>query len=161
MKQETRELFDSFTDIIRQLTALAGEISQVEDAKAEAASNKHHELLDGFIQKEQAQLLKLRGLEQHRMKLAKDLGWESLTFRQILEKADPEQNEELTPLFIRLEEQLKRLTRSRNASEQIIRVRIHEIETALARQQGGGSYDSSGSVNPGTVSHMKMKDTYG
>lgn len=160
MNQETRDLFDSFTDIIRQLIDLTGEISQAEEAKAEAASERHHELLDDFIQKEQAQILKLRGLEQHRMKLAENLGWASLTFRQILEKADGEQKEILLPLFTRLEQQLNRLTQSRKASEHIIKVRIHEIETLIARQEGS-SYDPSRSVSVGAPSRPKMKDTYG
>ena len=38
MTQETRELFDKFTAVIRELTVLAGDIAQVEVAKAEAAS---------------------------------------------------------------------------------------------------------------------------
>lgn len=160
MNQETRDLLDSFSDIIRQLTVLTGQLSQVEEAKAEAASEKRHELLDGFIQKEQAQLLKLRGLEQHRMKLAKNLGWDSLTFRQILDKADSQQREVLLPLFTELEQQLNRLTQSRKASEHIINVRIHEIETLIALQEGS-SYDPSRSVSVSAPSRPKMKDTYG
>ncbi|MCI8517542.1 MAG: hypothetical protein HFG75_11870 [Hungatella sp.] len=160
MNQETRDLLDSFSDIIRQLTVLTGQLSQVEEAKAEAASEKRHELLDGFIQKEQAQLLKLRGLEQHRMKLAKNLGWDSLTFRQILDRADSQQREVLLPLFTELEQQLNRLIQSRKASEHIINVRIHEIETLIALQEGS-SYAPSRSVSVSAPSRPKMKDTYG
>ncbi len=160
MTQETQELFDKFTAVIRELTVLAGDIAQVEEAKAEAASLKRHERLDGFIQKEQAQILKLRGLEQHRMRLAGELGWESLTFRQILERAEDDQKRVLTPLFDELSRQLDRLQQSRKASEQIIRVRVHEIETAIAQQQGT-SYDNSGNTTPGSSPHVnKMKDTY-
>ena len=159
MTQETRELFDKFTAVIGELTVLAGDIAQVEEAKAEAASLRHHERLDGFIQKEQAQILKLRGLEQRRIRMAKELGWESLTFRQILEKAEPEQKESLSPLFAELEQNLKRLGQSRQSAERIIKVRIREIETAISRTQGG-SYDNGGSAGPNAPMHNKMKDTY-
>lgn len=159
MNQDKQELFHNFTAVIRDLTVLSGDIAKVEERKAEAAVQKRHELLDGFIQKEQAQILKLRGLEQRRMRMAKELGWESLTFRQILEQAEPEQKEALDPLFFELEQNLKRLGQSRKSAEQIIKVRIHELETAIARQQGG-SYDSSGGVDPGTPPRNKMKDTY-
>ncbi len=159
MNHDRQELLDNFIAVIKDLTVLAGDIAQVEDHKAQAASQKRHELLDGIIQKEQAQILKLRGLEQHRVRRAKALGWESLTFRQILEKAEPGEKEVLTPLFTELERQLKRLGDSRRSSEQIIKVRIHEIETAIARQQGG-SYNSAGSVSPKTPPHLKMRDTY-
>ena len=36
MTQETQELFDKFTAVVRELADLAGEIAQVEEAKAEA-----------------------------------------------------------------------------------------------------------------------------
>lgn len=159
MNQDTQELFHNFTAVIRELAVLAGDIATVEERKAEAAVQKRHQLLDGFIQKEQAQILKLRGLEQRRIRMAKELGWESLTFRQILEKAEPEQKESLSPLFAELEQNLKRLGQSRQSAEQIIKVRIREIETAIARGQGG-SYDNQGGVSPNTPPRNKMKDTY-
>ncbi len=159
MNHNRQELLDNFIAVIKDLTVLTGSIAQVEDHKAQAASQKRHELLDGIIQKEQAQILKLRGLEQHRIRQARELGWDSLTFRQILEKADPSEKKVLAPLFTDLERQLKRLGDCRKSSEQIIKVRIHEIETAIARQQGG-SYDSTGSVGTKTPPHLKMRDTY-
>lgn len=160
MNENTQELFDNFTAVIRDLTEVARHIAQIEDDKAEAASLKHHERMDGYIKKEQADILKLRGLDQHRIRLAKSLGWDSLTFRQILDQVEPDTEQILTPLFHGLEQQLKRLQQSRNAAEQIINVRIHELETAIARQQGG-SYDNSGSVNPAASPRQKMRDTYG
>lgn len=160
MNENTQELFDNFTAVIRDLTEVAGHITQIEDDKANAASLKRHERMDGYIKKEQADILKLRGLEQHRIKLAKSLGWDSLTFRQILEKTEPDRQEVLKPLFEDLEQQLKRLRESRSAAEQIINVRIHELETAIARQQGG-AYDNSGNVSPTASPRQKMRDVYG
>ncbi len=68
---QTTEPFEEFTSVIRDLTEVAASISQAEDAKALAASEKRHEKLNGYIQEEQAYILKLRGLEQRRMRLAK------------------------------------------------------------------------------------------
>ena len=47
MNENTQELFDNFTAVIRDLTEVAGHIAQIEDDKAEAASLKHHERMDG------------------------------------------------------------------------------------------------------------------
>lgn len=159
MEQHTQELFDDFIAVIKEETLLAGDIAQVESDKAEAASLKRHHLLDGYIQKEQAQILKLRGLEQRRCRLMKNLGWDSLTFRQILEKASLRQGGQLRPLLEELEQQLKRLQDSRKASEQIINVRLHELDMALAAHTGS-AYDNSGNVNPGPPLHSAMRDTY-
>ncbi len=159
MEQTKQELLEQFAAVIRELTVLAGDIAQVETAKANAAAEKRHYLLDGYIQKEQAYILKLRGLEQHRMNLAKELGWESLTFRQILEQASLRQSELLRPLFDCLDQQLKELEQARNNSERIIHVRIHEIQTLMAQRQGS-SYDNTGNVNLPPSGGAKLKDRY-
>lgn len=159
MSQQIQESLEEFAAVIKELTQLAGEITRVEEEKAEAASQKQHRRMDGYIQREQAQILKLRGLEQKRIRLAKNLGWDGLTFRQILEKASPEQQELLNPLFIELEQQLKLLENSRKAAERIINVRVHELQTMIALREGS-SYDNTGNVNAGTPVHTKMRDRY-
>lgn len=159
MEQTTLTPFEEFTAVIEELTSLASSISQIETAKASAASEKRHGLMDGYIQEEQALILKLRGLEQKRIRLSGELGWESLTFRQILDKASLRQRTKLEPLFLALEQELKDLEHSRKAAEQIIQVRLHEIQT-IAAQQGGASYDNAGDVSLNTPPHSKMKDRY-
>lgn len=156
---QTTEPFEEFTSVIRDLTEVAASISQAEDAKALAASEKRHEKLDGYIQEEQAYILKLRGLEQRRMRLAKSLGWENLTFRKILDVAEPGQKETLEPLFYALEQQLAMLEQSRKAAERMINVRVHEIESLLAQREGG-SYDDAGNVSLNSPAHAKLKDRY-
>ena len=159
MDQKTQKSFEEFTAVIQDLTAVVADIGKVEDAKARAAAEKHHQLLDGYIQREQAQILRLRGLEQHRIQLAETLGWNSLTCRQILERAPQEQVQILKPLFVQLEEQLQQMQQSRKSSEQIIQVRLHELQVAIARQEGS-SYDNAGNVNLSAPLHNKMKNTY-
>ena len=159
MEQKTQDLFDDFADVIDETIQLVGDIAQVESDKADAAALMQHHLMDGYIQKEQAQILKLRGLEQRRIRLAKELGWDSLTFRQILSKVSLRQGSQLQPLFEELEWQLKQLQDSRSAAEQIIKVRLHELDVALAGQ-AGTAYDNSGNVNSGPPLHSTMRDTY-
>lgn len=159
MNQTTQDPLNKYRTVIRDLANVAASISRVEETKAAAASERRHELLDGCIQEEQALLLKLRGLEQHRTACQKALGWEDLTLKQILEQADPEQRESLAPLFERLEQQLKRLRHARNASEQIISVRLHELDIIAARQQGS-SYNQEGTVRPAATSHARIHNKY-
>ncbi|MEY8337075.1 hypothetical protein AALB16_03455 [Lachnospiraceae bacterium 62-35] len=159
MNHTAQNQLEELASVIRDLTDTANRISHSEEAKAEAASQNRHELLDGFIQEEQAYILKLRGLEQRRLRLLESLGWKSLTFRQVLEQADPSQKELLSPLFFELETQLKRLENARKASEQIIGVRLHELQISIAKAQGS-SYDNSGNVNLNAPSHAKLRDKY-
>lgn len=159
MDLNTQETLEKFAAVIRELTDTAGHIAGIEENKAAAASEKRHELLDTFIQDEQAQILKLRGLEQRRLRLADSLGWKSLTFRQILEKAEPAQQTLLQPLFLELEHQLKRLENARGNAEQIISTRLHEMQIILARQQGS-SYDNTGNINLNSPVHTKLQNKY-
>lgn len=159
MVQNTQELFEDFIFVINELAELSENIAYIEEAKAEAASLKQHEFLDDYIQEEQAQILKLRGLEQHRIRLAEALGWGSLTFSQILEIAEPEQVEQLNPCFDDLSYQVKRLQQSRKAAEKIINVRIHELQVAIAKQEGS-NYDNAGNINLDSPYRSKMRNTY-
>lgn len=159
MSQTTHDPLKNYISILRELTALAGDITRVEEIKTAAAADKRHELLDGCIQEEQAFLLKLRGLEQHRISLQKDLGWENLTLRQILDIASQEQRELLVPVFDQLDHHLRRLQQAREASEKILKVRLHELEVFA---QMGASYDNSGNLSPAGTPQSKgrIRSTY-
>lgn len=159
MNQNTQEPLEEFCTVIQELTELSDSIYRVEQAKAEAASERKHHLLDGCIQREQAYILKLRGLEQKRIQLSKTLGWEGLTFRKILEKVSPQEKTQLQPLFTNLEQTLKKLDQSRKASEQIINVRVHELQVAIAQRQGT-SYDNAGNIDLNSPVLSKMKNRY-
>ncbi len=159
MSQTTQDPFVEYTAVIRDLAAVAAEISRVEETKATVAAEKHHHLLDDCIQEEQALLLKLRGLEQHRIKWQKILDWEDLTIKEILEKASPAQLETLSPLFQDLEQQLKRLSQSRDSAEKILNVRLRELEI-IAMQQQGSAYDSERKAAPAASSAARIHDTY-
>ena len=159
MDQTTQTTLDEFIAVVQDTAELAVSIAKIETSKAEAASEKKRHYLDSYIQTEQAMLLKLRGLEQKRTHLAEALGWKGLTFRQILANASPEDREKLLPSFNQLEESLKGLETSRKASEQILNVRLHELQVAIARREGG-SYDDAGNVNLNSPYRSKMKDRY-
>lgn len=63
MNKDRQILYEGFLNIIRDLTDIAHKIAQIEEEKTVAVSLKRHELLEGFMKKEQASILKLRGLD--------------------------------------------------------------------------------------------------
>ena len=131
------EKLEEFIHVIEKLTDTLNQMAVVETAKAQAAASNQPRLLDGYIREEQAAILKIRGLEHHRMELAEILGWKDMTFRQILAGASPDGRSLLEPLFHRLEESLSSLTRARDNSDRMIKVRLHELETAAAQAAPG------------------------
>ncbi|MCI8513222.1 MAG: flagellar protein FlgN [Lachnospiraceae bacterium] len=130
-KEGQTALLSSFVHTLKQLSETAVRLTEAETAKANAASAKEHEKMDSFLKEEQALLLKLRGLEQQRNRQAEELGWKDLTFRQILQKSDPETFSVLSPVFSELEQQLKNLTDAKDSAGRIISARLREFEHIL------------------------------
>jgi len=122
---------EDFRSTLEQLSEILSAITALEDAKAAAASKKQHFLIEGYLKQEQALILKLRGLEQTRIKQADALGWKGLTFRQILNRTSEQQKELLSPLFHNLSLQTKQHTNSKESADRILEVRLKEFEKAL------------------------------
>lgn len=154
---EDRTCLDQFRQVLSQTADVLRELTRIEQQKADAASQKQHQLMDGFLKEEQALMLKLRGLEQHRVKLSESLGFQDLTFRQILERADESIREILSPLFASMTEETARLTQAKDAADRIIRLRLREMEAAISRERGV-SYEGSRNVTGKMPAHFQ--DTY-
>ncbi len=150
------ELMDEFTTVLIQITDVVTSLTETEQHKADAAANNRHDLIDSFLNPEQAMIMKLRGLEQKRLKLTEGLGWKGLTFRQLLDQADSEQREVLAPLFTALDDRLRQLTDIREASDRIIQLRLRELQTALGQEESYG-YDSSKQSAAAAPGHFRNK----
>lgn len=151
-KEERTKLLVAFTHTLDQLAETAAQLTEAESAKAQAASAKEHDKMDSFLKKEQALLLKLRGLEQQRVRQTGELGFKDLTFRQILAQADEEEVSVLSPIFTKLERQLADLTEARESADRMIQVRLREFEHVLGTGRPGGG--------PGTDSSSHFHDRY-
>ena len=134
----TKDLLEEFAASIEQLAHTIEGIARLEEEKAETASLGYHDRMDGILKREQVYILKLRGLEQKRLRLAEAMGWKGLTFRQILSQSTPEQAGRLSPLFTRLDSQIKHLREVKDTAERMIQVRLREFNMILSSTTGGG-----------------------
>lgn len=131
----TRDL-DSFIGILKELTTVAGTLAGQEEELARAAAAGEHHLISEIINRQQALLLQLRGLEQKRISTAASLGWENLTFRQILEQADKRESSLLEPLFIDLDRLVRRLHGAKGSADTAIRLRMRELDKIIGAIDG-------------------------
>lgn len=125
-------ILEEFCKTLHRLSDVADQLVQIESEKATAAAQRQHGMIDPLLRREQPLVLSLRGLEKQRMEQAAALGWEGLTFRQILSAADAEQKEALSPLFTDLLEKTDRLKQMRETSDRMIRVCLRELEFMAA-----------------------------
>lgn len=149
-------MFDEFCCSIQLITDLVQELKHLQEQKADTAAKGRHSAMDAILKQEQVFILKLRGLEKNRIRLAEPLGWKDLTFRQILAQAPEDQRARLLPLFTELDSQLKGLLDAKDSAQRMITFRLAEFERLLAGQSL--SYDEKG--RPVTAAPHSFRDQY-
>ena len=98
--------FSNFIKIIEEFIDFFDNLIPIEQEKLEAAIKNRVSFVEECMHKEQAAVLRLRGLEQKREKEQEKLGMKDYSFRQILEKAPEDVSSVLKPLFDRMSEQV-------------------------------------------------------
>ena len=122
--------------ILEDTTKFLQEISVVEEEKFQAAMKNHILVIEDCIKKEQALLLRSKGLELKRTQIQKAMGAEQKTLRQIIETADVADKAPLQAAFLKLEEQLKHYQEVHEKAKTAIEVNLHRINTQLENLTG-------------------------
>lgn len=140
--------FSNFIKIIEEFIDFFDNLIPIEQEKLEAAIKNRVSFVEECMHKEQAAVLRLRGLEQKREREQENLGMKDYTFRQILEKVPAEVSSVLKPLFDRMSEQVTQFQSISDSAKDIIEVNLHVIQSSLAEQTPGReTYSASGKKN--------------
>lgn len=143
--------FSNFIKIIEEFVNFFDNLILTEQEKLDAAVKNRISILEECMHKEQAAVLRLRGLEQKREHEQQQLGMKDYTFRQILEKAPEDISSVLTPLFNRMSEQVNQFQSLSDSAKDIIEVNLHVIQSSLAGDSPGReTYSASGKKNENT-----------
>lgn len=150
--------FSNFVKIMNEFIDYFDMLIPIEQEKLDASVNNRVSFVEECMHKEQAAVLRLRGLEQKREKEQERLGMKGYSFRQILEQAPEKDSAVLKPLFDRLSEQV-RLTQSlSNNIKDAIEVNLHVIQSSLAGDASGReTYSASGQKNSSTIKHFTSR----
>lgn len=141
--------FSAFIETIKDFIQLFDTLNTVEQEKLDAAVKNRVSFVDDCMKKEQAAILRMRGLEQKREEAQKQLGMSGLKFREILESVPADVEVILRPLFDQLSEQVRTFQALSTNAKNIIEVNLHMIQSSMA----------SDSSNKGTHSQKdNMKD---
>lgn len=149
MADERQAAFLRFTKTIDETIELFDRLMAFEAKKQEAIGANKVALLEQCMTEEQPYLMKLRGADQKREKAQKELGGENMTFRQLIENCEPQEQKELEERFSILSLKTEQLKAAVEASKKYIELNIHELDTLLARLEGNApSYDKNGEKIP-------------
>ncbi|MCI8581841.1 MAG: flagellar protein FlgN [Dorea sp.] len=137
--------FSNYIKILEEFIDFFDNLIPIEQEKLDAAIKNRVSFVEECMHKEQAAVLRLRGLEQKREKEQEHLGMKDYTFRQILEKVPEDIHSALKPLFDRLSEQVTQFQSISESAKDMIEVNLHVIQSSLAEKAPGReTYSASG-----------------
>ena len=147
----------SFSDclaLLEQLSQVFDQLAALEQEKTAAVGAQDLARLDQCMKQEQAVSLTLRGLEQKRGRLWRDLGLQSVALRDLPQHFPPEGQPEARRAVSRLLEQYQALRSAQEPTRILMEHRIQLIEEELARR---GADQTPGGATRRGPSHTDMK----
>lgn len=131
-------LFETLADHLRQLTELA---------KRKTTVVRKNDLLelDKILKEEQAQSLALRGLEQKRVTLLQQLGFENVPLTDLPAKAPADLQQKTRDTVDALRREFSIYRSAAEIARNTLECNLHEVEKFLA---AAGAAEKTGEVDP-------------
>ncbi len=151
--------FSNFIKIIEELILFFDDLISIEQEKLDAVVHNRVSFVEECMHKEQAAVLKLRGLDQKREKEQEVLGVKDHSFKDILGEAPEDVSAELRPLFDRLSDQVRVYQSISGNAKDMIEVNLHTIQSAIAAKDSAGkeTYSASGRKNDNNNHHFTSR----
>lgn len=128
---------NDFISVIEDFILLFKDLIQIEETKLEAASKNRVTYVEDCMNKEQAAILRLRGLEKKRDTVQEKLGFKGYTFQQILSETTGEDQDRLRKLFDTLSRQVRQFQDTNESARSMIEINLHMINKAINNSQNG------------------------
>jgi hypothetical protein len=126
---------DEFIAVIKDLIHLFQDLIQIEQDKLVAAQKNRISFIEDSMNKEQAAILKLRGLDKKREHCQEQLGYKGCTFREILSKVSGDEYIQLNELFEDLSEHVKLFQDINESAQSLIEIKLHKIDKAIIQSR--------------------------
>ena len=141
---------NEFQKIIANLIILFREMTALQNIKLRAARDKHIAVIEECMTKEQAMILRLKGLDKERQEKQEALGFGGMKFQEILKHLEGTQREELLLLFDELSREIQMYQEVSEDVACIIKVNLRQLHKGLEGQgdklyMNGGKEEDKGS----------------
>lgn len=124
-------VIEEFHQIVHALIDLLKTLMGIEQEKLQAITQNDLEKLDACIKEEQAQVLKLRGLDRKRDLLLVRMGYENLSFKEIIEVLPQEDRAESRQLYNELQKATEDFNSVNASVRTALEVNLHNINATL------------------------------
>lgn len=135
---------EQFEQVINQMIALFEEYLPLEQEKLKAVQESNVAALEDCMTREQAVVLKLRGMDQKREAAQRQNGWEGKTFREITELVPDEKKELYRQLFEKLSNAMTLFRSANESAMDTMTIHLREINKAIKEKDKTGTYSQEG-----------------
>ena len=125
---------NDFRSVVGDLIQLLEGFNETEAEKLDAVQKNRVTFVEETMKKEQAAIMKLRGLDKKRESIQKDLGWEGMSFQQILSQVNDVDRKMLQPLFDQLKDSTQKFIATKDSAQKALEISLHHINTQLAKK---------------------------
>lgn len=149
------ENYSEFNALMKDFIELFDNLIDVEQRKLDAVITDDIAEVEESIKKEQAVILRLRGLEHRRETVQNSMGMKDRTFREILDLAPKDVSETLNPLFQDLSQKVRTFQSINDNARDAVNVKLHNIQSKLNPSAAGSKvYSASGVGSPSEETHF-------
>lgn len=122
---------EEFIKICLEISNFIEELTEVENKKFQAALQNNIYIVNECMKKEQAFLMKLKGIDKKREALQKKLGYEDLSFAEIIEKAPSNEKDKLKEVFNKVQNNYKVYKEIFSNAQNALEVNLYKINKKL------------------------------
>lgn len=130
-----------FNNIVMELIELLNNLITIEETKLNAVSENNLSKLDKCITEEQAYIMQLRGLDKKREQIQSSLGFENLTFSEIISNLPDIHKDECKDMYDQLLNKTNDFKSISSSVKTAIEVNLHSIDSIINKLKN----DSKGS----------------
>lgn len=123
----------NFNALILNLIELMKNLTSIEQDKLKAVTSKDLDALNLCMKNEQAQMLKLRGLDKQREQIQESLGYKNLSFEEIISSLPPDEKEETNKLYLTLQQTTNTFKEVNATIKTALDVNLHMVGAAMNR----------------------------
>lgn len=125
---------EHYVNLLNEFLELFEEMILVEKEKRDVVIAHDLLRLEDLMKKEQAGIMKIRGMEQRRIRMQNDLGFGDKTFQVLLQEVSDEERLRLTPIFRKLEDAIRRFRVTNESTSQVIETALHDLNTKFGQE---------------------------
>lgn len=142
--------------VLKDIGGLLRQNIPLEQEKLKAVRENKVSFVEDCMLKEQAVLLKMRGLEQKREQILREAGYEGKTLREILQELSPEERNKLQPVIDEFLTSVQDFNSLNEESMKLIRLNLHQIRKEQAARGGEvyGRHEEGGAVTDQFISEL-------